>query len=206
MARSHLSSAGANCTSLLTTHEMAHSPHKKWIARRLKWHVGVCLVLLLLIRQKPVTETAPSNNESPLLSQPFPRWDDRGIDFTSFVAFVHGALDRTATTVSKPKPRARFPETLYMVNATGVHVSRRLRERTTWKQMLQARVVPQEKLFVAALDRLLKNDRLDSHRWPLVSRAVHSRSGLPFLAWYGDYRDCNFQNWKDQDSIPLLTT
>lgn len=129
----------------------------------------------------------------------FPRWDSGGIDLEPLVALLHGVWNHSASTVAHAKPRRRFPETLYVVDRRGVWVSRTLRQRTL-PGMVKARVRPTEQLFLAAWRKGLA---AAEERWPHLYRA--SREGVPFLAWYGDYKACNHHNWKERWSIPILT-
>jgi hypothetical protein len=118
-------------------------------------------------------------------------------------------LNTRATTSRWKKTRARFPEILYTVNDTGVHVSRTLRDRS-WKPMIPYRLAPTEGVLQLAWSRLMttphatettKND----DRWQVLREAVSS-GGFPFLVWYGDYKSCNHLNWNKKYSIPLFTT
>jgi hypothetical protein len=161
-------------------------------------------------------ESILSKTEQQPHQQPqiFPRWaDPNGIPLQPLLNFSFGATDpdlnTRATTSRWKKTRARFPEILYTVNDTGVHVSRTLRDRS-WKPMIPYRLAPTEGVLQLAWSRLMttphatettKND----DRWQVLREAVSS-GGFPFLVWYGDYKSCNHLNWNKKYSIPLFTT
>jgi hypothetical protein len=141
--------------------------------------------------------------------QLFPRWaDPNGIPLQPLLNFSYGATDpdlnTRATTIRWKKSRSRFPEVLYTVNQTGIHVSRTLRDRT-WKRQIPYRVAPTEGVMQLAWSRLMTETTTDDDRWNVLREAVTS-GGFPFLVWYGDHKSCNHLNWNKKHSIPLFTT
>lgn len=132
----------------------------------------------------------------------FPRWGEEGIRFDHLMKFVFGAFNYTASTVSSDKSRSRFPEILYVVDDQGVWVSSTLAQRSAWKQMLSHRSRPTEQLFTLAWEILQETN--SPSRWKYLGEL--SSNGFPFLAWFGDYKSCNFQNWDGISSVPLFTT
>jgi hypothetical protein len=146
--------------------------------------------------------------------QIYPRWaDPDGIPLQPLLDFSFGATDpdlnTRATTNRWKKTRARFPEILYTVNSTGVHVSQTLRDRS-WKPMIPYRLAPTEGVMQLAWSRLMtvthatETTITDDH-WHALREAISS-GGFPFLVWYGDYKSCNHLNWNKKHSIPLFTT
>lgn len=142
--------------------------------------------------------TAGANARIPQRS--FPRWQ-HGIDFSILLDFIQGVVNKTATIVLLPKARARFPETPYIIDDQGIWVSRTIRNRG-WNMMLTARTDPTEELFRRAWQRL----KTETVRWKRLRRQVVEQQGFPFIVWYGDYKSCNYRNWQERYSIPLLTT
>jgi hypothetical protein len=154
---------------------------------------------------------------SSVVSSPFPRWgrslgkdgqqlEDMGIPLGPIIDFLHGVASKTATTVRKRKPRARFPETLYVVDSQGLWTSRLVRDRT-WNVMVESRLIPTEKIAKLAVSIILSssnNRKSATTKWANIHRAIESGSGFPYLSWYGDYKSCNYQNWNG-NSIPLFT-
>jgi hypothetical protein len=139
----------------------------------------------------------------------FPNWNDkRGIAIDELLAFILAVSRKLASTVTSTKTRARFPETLYVMDRAGAWASKVLRQRT-WKMMVEARLKPTEHMMQTAWNFLDDMSRQSPesirNRWPALARAVWDGSGLPFLVWYGDYKACNYQNWGNR-SIPLFTT
>lgn len=132
----------------------------------------------------------------------FPRWGEEGIHFDHLMKFLFENLHQTASTVQSVKSRSRFPEVLYVVDSEGVWVSNLLAQRSTWKQMLSHRREPTEQLFTLAWKILQGSDGI---RWRYLRRLLPN-NGFPFLAWYGDYKSCNYNNWENAYSIPLFTT
>ena len=78
----------------------------------------------------------------------------------AFVEFTRGIVEQASqtSTIGQKKTRARFPETLYVVDNNGLWVSRTLRVRTSWKDMIEARVEPTERLLAKAVRHLLMNN------------------------------------------------
>lgn len=145
----------------------------------------------------------------------FPRWGEEGIQLDHLMSFVLLQTGNdTASTVVAQKSHARFPEVLYVVNHQGVWVSHTLVGKSTWKQALLHRSQPTEQLFTLAWEILQQQKQQQStnssSRWKHLGRLSSSSSsssdGFPFLAWYGDYKSCNYHNWENAYSIPLFTT
>ena len=166
--------------------------------------------LLVTLRHSTLSEAQhhDSNMHSPLelgalqtTINDFPRWDHAGVSLPPVLDFVFGVHNRTASTVANNKSRGRFPETLYVIDSDGLWVSHDIRQRTL-PSMVKARVQPTEQMFHAAWNKLRNPDA--QAKWPWLYRALKS-DGFPFLAWYGDYKSCNYKNWNGAFSIPLFT-
>lgn len=172
-------------------------------------------------------DTSSPHAATPLLAQPFPRWgssndsNNKGIDLPTLLDFTRGLLRKEATTVQGKKSRARFPETLYILDPKqGAVWSSQTTRARTWNVMIKARVEPTERLFAAAARLLLalpdrsgpyiNEDETEtvesSQTWPHLRQAATAGHSVPFFVWYGDYKDCNHLNWKGEHSIPLFTT
>ena len=92
--------------------------------------------------QPLILQGAPSVNNP--MAVIFPRWEDpNGIPFRPLLDFVDGLLNDEATTISNPKTRSRFPETLYIIDEHGIWTSHLIRRRT-WRLMVQPRLKPTE--------------------------------------------------------------
>jgi hypothetical protein len=172
--------------------------------------IGLALVLQIpfLFVSRDTTnddsaEDALKEDDSSLLNDQylFPRWGNEGIVFNDWISFVQGLENGTASTVSSTKTRSRFPEVLYVVDAHGVWVSSVLAQRSNFRTN-QHRQKLTEQLFMTAWQLLRK--QTNSTRWTHLQQAIEE--GFPFLAWYGDYKSCQYHNWKNTSSIPLLTT
>lgn len=112
-----------------------------------------------------------------------------------------------------------FPETLYVIRADGVWTSRALRELNP-RIMLRARLEPTESLMVRAHRILIRQPAMEGEegdadgggttrtRWPRLRQVLSVSAsanagvggssddlGIPFFAWYGDFKGCNLKNW-----------
>lgn len=155
-------------------------------------------------KKSPHHQGRPSKQEDSF----FPKWQSQeGIKIDHLLAFVFATARKLATTVNSTKTRLRFPETFYVLDREGIWVSFTIRLRT-WKMMIKPRVLPTEWLMREGW-RAMEQEHTASpqttmSQWPILSRAVYHGDGIPFLAWYGDYKSCNFHNWGNR-SIPLFT-
>jgi hypothetical protein len=143
----------------------------------------------------------------------FPKWEGvNGIRINDVIAFALGTAHKLATTVTSLKTRVRFPETLYVLDKHGIWVSFRIRIRH-WKPKIEQRVLPSERLMRGGwqvLEHEMEwNPESARLRWPRLVKALYEGDGIPFFAWYGDYKSCNLNNWHTSSgnrSIPLFTT
>ncbi|GAX10875.1 hypothetical protein FisN_31Hh084 [Fistulifera solaris] len=186
-----------------------------FLRKRLIFGIGLALLLqipLLFVSRDTTTtnddssveDNTTKDDESSLFNDHyrFPRWGNEGIGFDDWMIFVQGLKNGTASTVVSPKTRSRFPEVLYVVDAHGVWVSSMLTQRSFFRTN-QHRQKLTEQLFTVAWQLLIA--QTNSTRWIHLQQAS-SLQGFPFLAWYGDYKSCQYHNWKNTSSIPLLTT
>lgn len=180
-------------------HRQVDAPHELSVR-----HHTAIVNTTTFTQQSSVTSISAEDVENEVVKRPFPRWHDNGIEFSPLMDFIYGTRNKSVTTVVLPKPRSRFPETLYIVDNKGVWVSRTVRGRN-WNLMHKKRLVPTERLFVQAWMLLVKDDVEHSTRWKRLRHALEE-DGFPFLAWYGDYKSCNHRNWAGIHSIPLFTT
>ena len=152
---------------------------------------------------------------------PFPRWDDKtGIPMAPLLEFIDGVLHQTTSAVhsikvlQKPRPPNFFAETVYVVDAQGVHVSHTTRQRT-WQAQLKGRGQTTERILALAWNMLLtapsqesstESNATSKDPWARLREAVLHQQGFPYVAWYGDYQECCQNNWRGHNhSIPLFT-
>lgn len=180
-----------------------HSRYAGWLMI-----LGFCLVAVPHFSSQIASSSGNRGTEITKETFYFPAWGKEGIQMDNVLAFALAAARKLASTVEVLKTRLRFPETFYVLDQEGLWVSFSLRIRT-WKPMIEQRVLPSEWLMREGwrvLDHEWKTDRLSAQaQWPRITKALYEGDGVPFFAWYGDYKACNFHNWVNM-SIPLLTT
>jgi Glycosyl transferase family 90 len=115
------------------------------------------------------------------------------------IHFAEMALQGYASTSSRKWSSFNFARILYVVDKTGVHVSRTLRDQT-WGKQPQHRTQPSEPIMFVAHTILLGKDTTKynltsrQERWPLLLKAVVNGAGMPLLIWHGDHKRCP-PNW-----------
>lgn len=167
------------------------------------------------------------SNRSDASSQndhPFPRWDNRtGIPLPPLIAFMEGVLHKSDSLIymgereaelhrERAKSETFHAETIYVVDGKGVHASRTTRSRNSRGQ-IRYRVDPTEGMMMQALQLLLQREKesassnSDFQRWSRLRQAVQEQGGFPFVAYYGDFKSCCTNNWRDGQypSVPLFT-
>ena len=166
-------------------------------------------------RMLKVSNTAPLFLETPrelgclpgqkIVSNPiFPRWAETGIEIRPILDHLERVenINATITSISSGKPiYYQGPELLYFVDGMGVWTSKLIRDRTD-NLTLVWRTEPTEGLMFRAYN-ILKSSSAMHQRWSLARKSLKT-GGFPFWAWYGDFKSCNFQNFRNY-SIPLFT-
>lgn len=171
-----------------------------------------------------VTTSRNNNNnnksDNDVVDWHFPKWGDNdnggGIAMDDLLAFMLASARKLATTVASPKTRSRFPEIPHVLNEQGLWVAFHIRQRS-WKTMIDARLLPTEWLMREGWRGLRReyqaSPQATAAQWPALTRAIYgsggsnddtAAAGIPFLVWYGDYKECNYHNWGNR-SIPLWT-
>jgi hypothetical protein len=183
-------------------------------------------------RNSHVYETATAATKGiNRLPRSFPRWgttiqeeNHYGIDIAPLMDFIVNSSvvayarkqdlyhpSYIATTDHSDAVGKWFPEVLYVVDHRGVYISQRHRNITALEVSTVAdKLVPTEKLMNHALQLLHSNVKYSEKTWPRLTKTLirnqnPSSSGFPMLFWFGDYTECNYQNWKGNLSIPLFT-
>jgi Glycosyl transferase family 90 len=104
-----------------------------------------------------------------------------------------------------------FPEVLYVLDHRGLWVSQRHRNICALDlPTISDKLVPAEHLMMNAFKLLQSDASYSAKTWPTLTKSLIdnqnvSFSGFPILFWFGDYTECNYQNWKGDFSIPLFT-
>ena len=137
-------------------------------------------------------QESPENDDEWNQRRPFPRWNDEsGIPLPPLLAFADSVLHQTTSVVYSSVAQMRrerrpsetyFEECLYVVDATGVHASRTLRNRTSLGQR-RYRVEPTEKILVLAWQTLWNSSTIStttsSHdRWSRLREVVVRAAGF----------------------------
>jgi Glycosyl transferase family 90 len=164
-------------------------------------------------------------------SRPFPRWgattadEERfGLAFGPVLDFIVNSSqyafapskdfhdDRYVATSDHGTAVGKwYPEVLYILDHEGLAFSEHHRSIIGEKgqNTLSYKVARMERHMQAAWHLWQADPVASKKQWPRLSRVWSSdtsgASGFPFLLWHGDYTECNFQNWKQQYSIPLFT-
>jgi Glycosyl transferase family 90 len=163
----------------------------------------------------------------------FPKWgrtvqDEQrdGMALSDLLHFLFHSSQFAATTTTKDSSEpyrplqdhghdllGRLPETLYVV-APGGRLYMSQMHRDLQQSIRDDKLNHTERLMLQALQRLHhETDSCAAHSaWPHLCQALaHSGGGFPFLAWYGDYTGCNYENGPERPtpdpprSIPLFT-
>jgi Glycosyl transferase family 90 len=181
--------------------------------------LGILLSIqgLLLVRQWSERASFASTEsfepwlQNDVATPRFPHWGAASsIDVERDVMdFVSAALDTYVSTIPphQSKTRSRYPEILYTLNRSGLAVVDLWRKRH-WRRAVKERVIPVEAIMVQAAALLLQ----DSSSYPtLKTLLLEDNATIPFLVWYGDYRDCpsNGNYWENgmlrPIRVPLMT-
>lgn len=137
----------------------------------------------------------------------FPRWNDHGVDIEPVLAHIDRVAAEKTTITYKQKDADKpvyyqGPEIPYFVDADGIWSSKLIRDRTDGETM-EWRTVPTEALMRMAHKILMAGGSDSEFRWDTLVSTVRS-GGFPYWAWYGDFKSCNTNNYKNE-SIPLMT-
>lgn len=156
---------------------------------------------------------ASSPPPKPTRKPKFPRWADAGINIDQILDFIFNSSqfavpprERKNSSYIPTSDHATdvgywFPETLYILDTDGLWCSQRHRNITDLgKGTVKDKLAPTERVAMRAWETLTTT----SDRWPRLSQSL--KEGFPFLMWYGDYTECNKNNWRGTASIPLFTT
>jgi hypothetical protein len=133
----------------------------------------------------------------------FPAWGGEGIAIEPILNHVD-SLFRNKTSLEGIE-RHYGAEILYVVDNEGFWGSDFLVTRD------KDRVAPTEQLNLLAAYQLIMNES-NNNRTARVSRLrkVVKSVGLPYWAWYGDWKSCAYQNApgnnNSSDTVPLFTT
>lgn len=130
-----------------------------------------------------------------------PRWNntETPVDIQSILDVVDASL-----TSGKQESNQSFAETLYLATPKGVLVSERLRHFNP-RHQIRHRMNPIEALMVYAKD-LLFNTTSSNTTWPYAYQALTSKTGLPLLLWFGDYKGCLYKTSRNSKTgIPVFT-
>jgi len=137
----------------------------------------------------------------------FPRWSDDGIQIKPILDHLDRVASENATIIYPheygDKPNySQGPEIPYFVEGTSISSSKLIRDKTDAPTM-EWRAEPTEKLMRMAHRILMAGGGETEARWSTLLSAIRS-GGFPYWAWYGDFKTCNFHNYKNF-SIPLFT-
>ena len=161
----------------------------------------------------------------------YPRWgttveeeNQNGIDIRPLMDFIVNSSvvayarkqdmyhpNYIATTDHSDAVGKWFPEVLYVVDHRGIYISQKHRNITALESStVTEKLIPTEKLMNFSIQLLQLNYKYSNKTWPrltntLLNNQNPSSSGFPMLFWFGDYTECNYQNWKQSLSIPLFT-
>ncbi|GKY97246.1 hypothetical protein MPSEU_000683000 [Mayamaea pseudoterrestris] len=166
----------------------------------------------------PLTSESSNLQYSPPINtytsrpRPFPRWGEEGISIDNLLDYINASVVGRNFSVNVLDQRSRekdfhvFPETLYVLDSENVWVSAELRKHNRIGQanFAKYRAQPSERMMLLARE-ILQSEADATKRWPDLTTALQT-GGIPFLAWYGDFKSCNRKNWNGKRSIPLFTT
>jgi len=180
------------------------------------------------------TITAIKNwNYNDNVSRPFPRWgsdnnnnnnepkEEEGISIADVVEFIKESMFHNATTFEEypMSQRILFPEVFYVVDHDGLWTSDLLlpyspKGRTQHLNRV-GRLRKPEQIASVARNLLLRfqtkpdsfpSNIRDRYR-DLLAAVSEDGGGFPYIVWSGDFKSCNYLNWKERNkSIPLFTT
>lgn len=125
----------------------------------------------------------------------FPSWDTQGIAIQPILGHIDRFLDQDVSLNGVQRHFGK--EIFYVLDETGVWGTQVLRD--------QYRVLPSEALLSWAHKELTQVSKSgSSNRWRNLVKAFQS-TGVPFWAWYGDWKSCNYRNFGNF-SVPVFTT
>jgi Glycosyl transferase family 90/Sulfotransferase domain len=157
---------------------------------------GTAAMLKSLILQNPetigcnVTESKTTN---------FPLWVD-GIVLKPILEHIQRVADKTGKLAGVDMSFG--PEVPYFIDEDGLWSIDQIRNRTS-PGIIQWRLTPIEGTMKLGHTLLTKDENAPT-RWPVLHKALQS-GGFPFFGWYGDFKKCNYLNYEDSDSIPMMT-
>ena len=182
--------------------------------------------------QQQVYDAVNGVNVERWTTRAFPRWgttveeeNQNGMDIRPLMDFIVNSSvvayarkqdlyhpNYMATTDHSDAVGKWFPEVLYVIDHRGIYMSQKHRNITALdSSTIIEKLIPTEKLMNFSIQLLHMNYKYSKKNWPrltnvLIDNQNPSSSGFPMLFWFGDYTECNYQNWKHNTlSIPLFT-
>ena len=160
------------------------------------------------VAQQHQTSSSSSSSTTTSLPRTFPRWGaPDGIPLQPVLDYMTALHDRDDPWGSVPlyNHSQAFPETSYIVDATGIRGYRDAYKRTHEAARFD-RWEKTHRIFRLAYERLSGHGQA---QWPMLHHVIHHGGGFPFLVWYGDNRKCNYHNWKNSKnnntiSLPIF--
>lgn len=130
----------------------------------------------------------------------FPRWHENGIWIDPLIDYMEGIVvsDRRGLF----RHSTGFPDTPYKINASGVYTNHQVVKRPS-EARRKDRWDVSHLMYYTAWETLMRNSTASSGRWPWLHRTLvgtpnsnTTTASIPFVAWYGDNRKCNYNNYK----------
>lgn len=157
-------------------------------------------VLRTLILQNP---QATSCNISEAITTKFPVWGKSGwIRLKPILEHIQRLKEKSERPTLTGVDLHFGPEVPYFVDYDGLWSLDQIRGKTS-PGIIKWRLEPVEGTMKLG-HLLMINDKSAPTRWPSLHRALEL-GGFPFFGWYGDFKKCNYHNFQDRESIPLLT-
>lgn len=139
-------------------------------------------------------------NRNGTLTAKYPVWGSNGILLKPILDHIKRVAENTSTLLGIDESFG--PEVPYFIDEDGLWSFDLIRNRTS-PGIVKWRLDPIEGIMKLGF-RLLTGEKNATTRWPAVQKSLES-GGFPFFAWYGDYKSCNFKNYNEKESIPILT-
>lgn len=172
-----------------------------------EWQDGILLAATNVrndgrIVEAPQDEDQPqpleSSSTAATTQHGYPLWGDpKGIDLAPLVDYMQEIVASDNNYIRLFHHSWLFPETPYIVNASGVYTNHQVLLRVPLKQRKDRWDVT-HLMFQTAWEILMTDDDREdaAHRksWPLLRETLRHGS-LPFVVWYGDNRKCLHNNY-----------